>query len=614
MNRGRKDDVWIYRLVAQSNNNELPVSEIISLAKNNSIYKILERLAPLSNDIPGKRLFCFDDLINYDAYDDVGNIVKVSRYYKGKRRKINNTVYNFTSIENPLDQDLCEKLIESYGYFFHGWSWEKVKVRHISSQNTVNKRVIIELNNNNSVSISLKPKENDDTDKVEMIFRKEIRNNDRIGEYSSIFWKAVLLRCKHRRYVNLRIPLIPFRYGKRLFYKTLSNQSYYFPTNRYLYRKPNQKSIESEKNIQRKIENIIKSNLSEPVKVLKITNLQEKRKEIWRNIRNHNLSMNVRGLLKYSQLENSLPEFNKRIEKFAESSGYDSPVHELIPRYDSLGITKSEEAIHYHTRKDFPFLTPDYNIFKCILPQDFSFGALKKIANTTLKESSEIHSREDLISKEDLKQVVTRHFFEEMKIHLSRAGIITMGDEWKYSTAHYPENILSSLQSYHSEIFAYLENRDKKYALIYRSKEVLDNLEYRYKKLFTTLISLIRNSNPKTIPIIDTYKYIQKSQLTQQHVWTILDSMNKDYGKQFVITLACFISKHKAKEFKSFLRTRPKEREARKYLLKNGVPAPCILEDIKYGLFRRLGFVSVRTKYDHNEESVIVDLKSINLK
>ena len=68
--KGVKNDVWIFRMVAQSKGNYLPFTELKKKARNNSIYQILDRLSPRIDDIPGKYLFCCDDLAKDHETDE----------------------------------------------------------------------------------------------------------------------------------------------------------------------------------------------------------------------------------------------------------------------------------------------------------------------------------------------------------------------------------------------------------------------------------------------------------------------------------------------------------------------------------------------------------------
>ena len=99
--KGIKNDVSILRLVAQSNENSLPFTELRSKTKTNSIYKLLDRLSPKTDDIPGKYLFCFNELIKDHESDETKDkeIVK-----------------------------LLEKLKESYNHFLQWQNWREIKL------------------------------------------------------------------------------------------------------------------------------------------------------------------------------------------------------------------------------------------------------------------------------------------------------------------------------------------------------------------------------------------------------------------------------------------------------------------------------------------------------
>ena len=216
MTRGTKDDLRIYRMVAQSKGNCLPASDIVKKGKKRSLYLTLERLCGgfgLTDDIPGVRLFCFHDLVE--------------------------------GITNEQLEKLKAKLNESYRLALPSewkWNWKKVKIR--LEKRTADKTVLgvyHENDKNNNITIKLYPNKKNDAEKAKMTIRRKFALTDDISKCPPEIWalaevsrlessipeKSILRKCIKANYVSLPIPLIPERNDKRLYFRTLSRESYY---------------------------------------------------------------------------------------------------------------------------------------------------------------------------------------------------------------------------------------------------------------------------------------------------------------------------------------------------------------------------------------------------
>ena len=108
--------------------------------------------------------------------------------------------------------------------------------------------------------------------------------------------------------------------------------------------------------------------------------------------------------------EDDVIEFDKSVDCLARAGKFENKT-ENIYRYDSNSKSNDTYQIEiqdYSVVEDFPFLSPEYNNFKHLLPIDRTFKVLKRIGNDLKKDL-------ELLSLEQLKYEVTKKFFEFIK-------------------------------------------------------------------------------------------------------------------------------------------------------------------------------------------------------
>ena len=166
-----------------------------------------------------------------------------------------------------------------------------------------------------------------------------------------------------KQYVTFHIPLIPKPKGGKLYFRTLSEESY---SNLYSRRYLDRVQTES----------------------------------------GQNLRMNIKGLLLYALNESDYKELGKLLENLAESDVYQE-VKETADTYNELGQTADSPIyFNYKIKRDFPFLAY-YNDLKQILPPNFAAEVIKRIA-TRLKDGIK------MLPVEYLRYITTKLFFKDI--------------------------------------------------------------------------------------------------------------------------------------------------------------------------------------------------------
>ena len=376
--KGVKNDVSILRIVAQSKGCSLPFAELRRKTKTNSIYAVLDRLSPTTNEIPGRHLFCYDDLIKDHESDEA---------------------------KEKETEKLREKLKESYEHFLQWQNWPSSPRFRVGRKNA-NKTLSIQLDKNNLILLKLIPDARQDADKAILKFRK--KKFDYIDD--SKYTRADITLLNYSRfggmnndgfsfktrkdYLTGRIPLIPERKGGKLYFRTLSENSYYFDKfyRTYLGSKITGKGLELiDSHIKSKITR--KRGESHKHQISRVLN-----KRCYQEF-----SIEIRGLLLYALIEQDNKEFNKSIENLTEQDTYDEPVTNTIETMNEFGEPGLPVYnLRYKIKRNFPFLT-HYKSLKEILPEYFAIRQIKEIA-MKLRNRLETDSLEDL--KYDLYKVI----------------------------------------------------------------------------------------------------------------------------------------------------------------------------------------------------------------
>lgn len=277
--KGVKNDVWIFRKVAQSNGNFLPFKELKSMTRSNSIYQTLDRLAPRVEDTPGKYLFCYEDLAKDHETDEA------------REKELNK---------------LIRKLEGLYNHFLQWHNWKRLKPV-IKTKSNGNKVITIQFDKNNSIILKLIPRAKKDSDKSVLTFRKRFEPTEDITKYtgtnSLLIWFAFMGKNNNhlpyvkirKQYVTFHISLIPIPKGGKLYFRTLSEESY---SNLYSRRYLDRVQTEG----------------------------------------GQNLRVNIKGLLSYALNEPDYKELGRSLENLAESDLYQE-VKETTDTYNELGQT-----------------------------------------------------------------------------------------------------------------------------------------------------------------------------------------------------------------------------------------------------------------------------------
>jgi hypothetical protein len=487
---GKKDDTWIFRMVAQSRGNFLPAKELTRNAmyeyKHTSIHKTLKRLCPPTDDIPGTRLFCYNDLIRETNMPD-------------------------GEYEDLLIK-LRGKLKDSYDHLLQWHNWRKIKPI-MTSKEWGKKVITIRHDDNNLITLKLVPKTQaiQDQDKAILTFRKKKFDHiDDVSKYT-IADSNLLRFCRYGRrntghfsfkitedYITGKIPLIPERKGQKLYFQTLAENTYYSNkyTLSYLDCGLNEKGQRLVKFYEEYIDKILNSNSSSKEKNKKrISNLREKISKIYDKREYQAFSMNIRGLLSYALDESNYNEFNKSIENLAEYDEYQE-VRESIDTYNDLGQRSGFPIyFNYMIKRNFPFLS-HYNDFKHILSKNFAAKLIKKIA----KRLKYILNK---ASPDHLKYVVTKQFFDEIK------PLIQANENNNNRIDDNDHDVSKAVEHYYiSEISTYLDHIKKRDVIQQQNIKVFQNIKNRRNSLMEKLHGIIKNNdennNNEVIPIYDS--------------------------------------------------------------------------------------------------------------
>lgn len=527
---GLKEDLWILRLVAQSKNVVLPVTELIKEAKSKSKYpsilRTLKRLSPETDIIPGRYLFCYDDFIRANAIS--------IEYQREKELK-------------ELLRELMSALKESYGDFLQ-WRWNvepELESNSLQHKKDGSIFIVIKEDKNNSIMLKLLPWENKSEKKALLTFRKRFKPSDDVTKYTkaewSFRWFTLVWKDGNRpqsfkirkQYATLRIPLIPKHKEGKLYFRTLSQESYY-------------SNVYSRRYLDR---------------------TQTDNGEV--------LSLSILGLLAYALDESDYEEFDKSLENLAENDEYQK-VSEAVNAYNAAGQTTDFPiCFKYRIKKDFPFLAY-YNDIKRILPVNFVVEVIRRIA-TGLK-TKKLQDRLTF-GREYLKYIVTKQFLEKI--------------EKKIHTNTFDDSHDKVFKAYRTEISTYITHLEQKASIREQNQKILFGVEDRKCLLIESLETVIKNSedvtNNEVIPI---HELIIESRLSWFDISEVLKSIAKTHAKRYIVTDMCLMPRSKAKELKPLLRNGPTFDDACLSLMNNGVPKKCISEE----LFEKLGFQSTLRK------------------
>ena len=147
-------------MVGQCKRNFLPLTELKKEAKCKgkpiSIHKTLDRLCPEIDDVPGKYLFCYEDLSKDHETDEAK--------------------------EKELDK-LVKKLEDLYNHFLQWHNWKKVKPV-IKPKSNGNKVITIQFDKNNSIILKLIPRAKKNRDKAVLTFRKKFEPTEDTAKYT----------------------------------------------------------------------------------------------------------------------------------------------------------------------------------------------------------------------------------------------------------------------------------------------------------------------------------------------------------------------------------------------------------------------------------------------
>jgi hypothetical protein len=602
--KGGKDKgtLPIYRMVAQSKGNSLPAIEIIKKGKNVWTYSILKRLTGGTDDIPGIRLFCFDDLIR--DISDQQQIEKVK---------------------------LKEKLKGSYGYLFPQWNWKKVKIRPIDKNTLIfnqddddNNHHHIKLYdynyNKNIVIVKLYPYKKDDKKKVHMTFRftlSEVTNSYPWEIKNIIAWAMKLPRSCFpegspirkwikSNYMSLNIPLIPERKEGRLYFRTLSRESYYTDgcERAYLRLTLNEAGKRLVQSCEEMIYNSTNNNNNSNTPLSKINKEKDKLKlkisNIGKSTQYNYLSMTIKGLLDYAVKESDYEEFKKTVTNLTESDKYDEIIREGY-ECDDLGFPELQIQIpvtnylfKYKIKGYFPFLS-HYDTLEKSLPRRFVLRLLRRIASKVKKYSLDM-------MPQGLRYIVTKMFYDEIKGWISRSG-------WNNNntTTDNDDRVKTGLNDYLSEIGEYIGHIEERESVEQKNARIYAMIEKRCREFYKEVYTTIENNKDKE-GIIPIYEQIKKARLPWPRTSKILTSINDKYRNRFIITDTCLIARSKAKMLKSLLRSEPTCEQAFTSLIDSGVPKICI--DFNWTNFLpKMGFC---TRFDSSSNVArVVKLKEL---
>ena len=206
-----------------------------------------------------------------------------------------------------------------------------------------------------------------------------------------------------KNYITFIVPLVPERIGGKLYFKTLTERSYYCNRQKYLdssLDEKGQRLVNSYSDQEDSIVSTSHSSAHEENKG-KIRRLREKISRVYEKRKYQTFGLNVRGLLSYALEESNYHELIKSLENLATSDDYQQ-IKDSIYAYNECGEKPRfpTSSYCYRISNKFPFFAY-YNDLKNILLVRFTAKLLKRIARN-LKDSLEI------ISRERLKYLVTK--------------------------------------------------------------------------------------------------------------------------------------------------------------------------------------------------------------
>lgn len=365
---------------------------------------------------------------------------------------------------------------------------------------------------------------------------------------------------------------------RSLSYKT------YLPMRTYIYSKQNESGNKKKITMLRKIRKFIFNidpNLSSSKKY-ELLMVHDDIRKLNRRYKYANISMNLRGLLFYAVHEDDMLQFNKSIECLANSGKLEDKIEEIYRYNPKSKDTCQVESLNYSAMEDFPFLLPEYNDFKHILPIDWTFKVLKRIRNN-------LEGELELLSIEELKYKVTKEFFECIKEY--ERSLDEIGDQQFDNQSFEIGRSRKSLLKYYKQIRRYLNVKETAHAINRKTLYEVKEEQLRQQDLLQTILKLAEASKLDIIPID---LIIKKSKL-KSGVQDILESIERNAGQKYMITQTCIISRSKADALRSLLSNLPICENAHKILLDNGIPRRCLSYNGSLdNIVEKLGFYTRR--------------------
>ena len=213
--------------------------------------------------------------------------------------------------------------------------------------------------------------------------------------------------------------------------------------------------------------------------------------------------MNLRAFLHYVVHEDDIIEFNKSVECLARAGKFENKT-ENIYRYDpnSKSIDVYQIKLqNYSVVEDFPFLSPEYNNFKHLLPINWIFRVLKRIGNNVKREL-------ELLSLEELKYKVTKEFFECIKEY--EWGSDKIGNQQFDNISIEIDKSRKSLLKYCKQIRRYLKVKETAHAINCKTLYEVKEEQLRQQDLLQSILKLVEDGKQDIIPID---RIIKKSKL-----------------------------------------------------------------------------------------------------
>jgi hypothetical protein len=172
---------------------------------------------------------------------------------------------------------------------------------------------------------------------------------------------------------------------------------------------------------------------------------QTARKNVLNKRQYQMLTAKIKGLLLYSLVESDLEVFNEIIWNISRCNKYDKD--DFDPHYDGVVFTNTKDLDPVR-RMDFPFLL-DYYKFSHVLPENFTFDVLRRVAE-------EFRSRLEMISSSELKFEVTSRFVAKVREHVWRKSILRIRN-----IEYIDDNVFLILSNYHSKVGAYVRRKQR---------------------------------------------------------------------------------------------------------------------------------------------------------